>query len=70
MAWVQKGEFGRAVNDFTTAITLDPNYASAFLGRGLAKQKMGDVTGAEADFEAAKAINQRGAEGFVKRDRR
>jgi hypothetical protein len=31
---------------------------------------MGDVTGAEADFEAAKAINQRGAEGFVKRDRR
>jgi Flp pilus assembly protein TadD len=58
MRLVQKGEFGRAINDFTTAITLDPNDAAAFNGRGLAKQKMGDDPGAQADFEAAKAINR------------
>jgi Flp pilus assembly protein TadD len=37
--WDQKGEPGRAIADFTTALTLDPNDASAFQGRGLAKRE-------------------------------
>lgn len=43
-----------ALDDFTKAIELKPEYAEAYYFRGLAKQAKGDVDGAVADF--AKAI--------------
>ena len=57
LAYESKGDYARAIADYSDAIRLDPNDAEAFFYRGLDKERMGDKAGAEADMAAAKRIN-------------
>jgi len=45
-----------AIDDYNEALRIDPKLASSLYGRGLAKLKKGDATGANADIAAARAI--------------
>ena len=40
--WQRKGELDRAIADFNIAIAFDPNFAGAYLNRGLAYQSKGN----------------------------
>ena len=46
-----------AIEEFDQAIKLNPNFANAFKGRGLAKEKNGDKAGAATDMATANGIN-------------
>ena len=45
----------QAIADYNEALKLAPQKARALFGRGIARRNIGDKTGAEADFAAAKA---------------
>jgi len=49
----QKGEFDKALDDYSEAIRLDPKQARAYNNRGLAYQAKGDLDQAIADFNQA-----------------
>jgi tetratricopeptide (TPR) repeat protein len=51
--WFDKGGYDRAIADFNQAINLAPNYALAYISRGLAFEKKGDTITAEINFEKA-----------------
>ncbi|HUO99763.1 MAG TPA: tetratricopeptide repeat protein [Rhizomicrobium sp.] len=51
-----KKDFEKAVEDYTHAIGLRDNYASAMRNRGIAKLHLGDTAGGNADIAAAKAM--------------
>ena len=50
------GRLDEAIADFDAALKIEPKLASSLYGRGLAKLKKGDRTGADADMVTAKAI--------------
>ena len=47
-----------AIADFTKAIELEPKFATAFNNRGNAKKALGNLQGAEADFQKVKKLSQ------------
>jgi Flp pilus assembly protein TadD len=53
---LQLGQLDNAIADFSTALAINPKFASSLYGRGLAKLRKGDRAGADADMAAAKAI--------------
>jgi tetratricopeptide (TPR) repeat protein len=55
-AYLKLDRPGDAIVDFSAALAINPRFASSLYGRGLAKLKRGDRTGADADIAAAKAI--------------
>jgi len=64
--YLKRGEFDRAIAEYEAGLRLDPpNKADFLYGRGLAKTKKGNASGA-ADIEAAKAIKPAIAEDFAK----
>jgi tetratricopeptide (TPR) repeat protein len=50
-AYVMKGEYDRAVQDFDESIKADSNHSKAFNNRGVAYQKKGEYERAIADFD-------------------
>jgi hypothetical protein len=58
-------QFDAAVSDYDAALRLNPNLAAALYGRGVAKLKNEDGTGA-ADIAAAKAIQADIAEEYAR----
>ena len=56
MAYYDLGELRRAIEDYDTAINLDPNYADAYYGRGLAYGQLGRVDEAIADLARASEL--------------
>lgn len=54
--YADKGDFSTAVSDYSEAIQIDPTFASAFLGRARAKQKLADNAGSEADLARARQL--------------
>jgi tetratricopeptide (TPR) repeat protein len=52
-AYDDKGDYDRAIQDYTEAIRLNPNAASAYYGRGYAYKKKGDYDRAIQDFNEA-----------------
>ena len=50
------GQPDAAINDYSSALRLDPKLASALYGRGLARLRAGDRAGGDADIMAAKTI--------------
>lgn len=53
-----QGKDREAIDLFTEALTLYPNYANAANDRGFSKLVLGDLAGAAADFEAVLAAGQ------------
>lgn len=64
-AYLKMGQYGRAIADYDAGLRLNPaNQADYLYGRGLAKLKAGDASGA-ADVAAAKALHEKIAEEFA-----
>jgi tetratricopeptide (TPR) repeat protein len=54
--YVLKGEYDRAIADYTEAIKLDPNFAAAYNGRAGAYSDQGDVDRAVADYAEGRRL--------------
>jgi len=57
--------YALAIADCTAAIAADRNLASPHYLRGVAKNKMGDIRGADADIDAARAADAEIAQTFA-----
>ena len=57
LAYRDKRDYDRAINDFSQAIRLDGRNAAAFDNRGLAYRMKGDLERALADFDQAVRID-------------
>lgn len=55
--YFNKGQYARAVESFDQSLKISDYNAGAYYFRGLAKQKMGDKSGGDADIAKAKQIN-------------
>ena len=56
LCYLKLGELDLAIDDFTAALKANPKIANALYGRGLAKRKKGDDSGADGDLAAARAV--------------
>ena len=52
----QRGNYQGAISYYDEAITLDPDFAQAYLSRGAARNRLGDRNGALADAQRASEI--------------
>lgn len=60
------GNLDKAMADYDDALKLDPKFVGSLYGRGLAKIKLGDKVGGDADIAAAIAIKAGIAEEYAK----
>jgi tetratricopeptide (TPR) repeat protein len=63
----QRGDYDRAIADFTQVIRLDPNDAWAYNSRGTAYHQKGDSDRALADFTQAIRLNPNDAKAYYDR---
>ncbi len=63
-----KGNYDRAIADFTKAIELKPDYGEAHYNRGVAHYKKGDLDRARRDFEEASKLDPKGEAGRKARE--
>ena len=63
--YMKLGEIDSAIKEYDAVLQRDPEKPYSLYGRGMAKQKKGDVVGGEADILAAKAIKPDIAEKFA-----
>src|SRR5271156_4073346 len=61
------GDNVRAVNDYSEALTLLPDYAPALIGRGIAYRDANDLAHALADFDQAVKANPKDAKALYER---
>ncbi|MGD0421710.1 MAG: tetratricopeptide repeat protein [Xanthobacteraceae bacterium] len=57
--YADKGDYNRAIADYTEAILLDPNYERPYKGRGAACQANGDDTDVPQELQADKKEQDR-----------
>jgi lipoprotein NlpI len=62
-----KGDYDRAITEYSEAIRLDPNYAMAFNARGIAYRAKRDYDRAIADYDQAIRLNPNNATFFNNR---
>jgi tetratricopeptide (TPR) repeat protein len=67
---VELQEFEIAVSDFDTAITLDPDFADAYLGRGSSRYNLQDIDGAMEDWKKAESLGNGQAEKLIHQHQR
>jgi regulator of sirC expression with transglutaminase-like and TPR domain len=60
-------QWPQAIADYEAALKVDPKQAASLFGRGVARLRMGDVAGGNADIAAAIAIDNTIAERLAKR---
>ena len=65
VAFGRKGFFERSIADYDVIIHNDPKNSVIFHERGTIKAKMGDQTGADADFRRADSIDPGGPRASV-----
>jgi len=51
------GDFNKAIEEFTEAIKIDPNYATAYRNRGITYKRINDYINANSDFTQVIRIN-------------
>lgn len=64
---LRRGDFGRAIADFDEAIHLNPNRASLYRDRALARRQNGDLELAVADYDEAIAHDPKRAAPYHQR---
>ena len=57
-AYYEKGDYANALDTYNQAIKLDPNFISAYWGRGATYGKMGNRANANEDYEMAKLLEE------------
>jgi tetratricopeptide (TPR) repeat protein len=62
-----KKNYEGAINQFTQALFIKPNYDAAYICRGIAKSNIGDKQGAIEDYTKAIDINPRNADAYLSR---
>lgn len=64
-----KVAFGRpgAFDDYTTCLTINPNFTEAYLNRGVLRENSGDLPGALRDYSEAIRVNPKLAEAYNNR---
>ncbi len=67
MARTSRKDFDGAIQDFTKAIELNPQDATAYSGRGLAYQKKNDLINAQRDFNEAIKVDPKLASAYRNR---
>jgi tetratricopeptide (TPR) repeat protein len=66
-AWREKGEYDKAIEDFSRAIRLNPNYAVAYNNRGNAWGDKGDQDKAIEDYNAFVRLDPKNPIGYLNR---
>ena len=64
---MKNGDFSGAIANYTKAIKIDPNYADAYINRGLAKDNLEDYYGAIADYNKAIELDPNDAVAYYNR---
>jgi tetratricopeptide (TPR) repeat protein len=64
LTYLKMGQFDSAIEDYSSALRIEPKMASALYGRGLARLKKGDTAGGNADVAAAKQVEAKIADDF------
>ena len=59
------GELDGAIDDFTHAIELYPEYGESYLNRGVVKEMQRDVKGACRDWQKASDLGVISAENYI-----
>ena len=59
VAYGLRGDFDKAIADFSAAIRLNPKDAQAYQNRGVAYEKKGEKAKAEEDFAQAKNLGDK-----------
>jgi tetratricopeptide (TPR) repeat protein len=67
MAFLERQEYDKAINDFTEAIRLDPNVAIIYFNRGNAYYDQGNLDKASSDYNEAIRLNPNFARAYVGR---
>jgi len=63
----EAGYYEQAIADYSMAIALDPNYAGAYINRGIAYRKKDDYEQAIADYSRAIELDPNDAEAYYAR---
>jgi len=66
-AFIRSGDIDRAIESFSKALRLNPNYAGALIGRGVALCKKGDYENAMADLSEALYLDPKSAKAYYYR---
>ena len=64
LIYLKMGQLESAINDYSSALRIEPALATALYGRGIARIKKGDATGGNADLAAAAKLEKKIAENF------
>jgi tetratricopeptide (TPR) repeat protein len=65
--WMRRGQFARAVDEFTAMVELHPEDARGYIGRGQARERLGDLEEAAADYSEAIRLQPEGGPGPILR---
>jgi tetratricopeptide (TPR) repeat protein len=66
-AWDERGEYGKAIADYTKAIELNPKFTEAYYNRGNAWESKGQVDKAIADYTRTITLNPKHVNAYYKR---
>ena len=66
-AYDDKGDYDRAIADFSKAIALDPKYVNAYYNRGVSYQHKGNRDQAILDYTKAIAVDPKFVPAYVNR---
>ena len=61
------GDYYGAINDYTKALMISPNYANAYYNRGISKHNLKDYNGAISDYTKAIELNPNFANAYNNR---
>jgi tetratricopeptide (TPR) repeat protein len=64
---MENGDIKAALADFEKAIQLNPNFAPAYINRGIARTALNDLEAAEKDYSKAIRLNAKDANFYINR---